>query len=98
MVEVTDTIPGKHAVMLPLEDTLTTGGAMPGSGRGDGLAHSTVVPVFSPGIGRQSIQDKPLGSAIWAYPSLWLDMTMCLVLVSTSLELNKSFKQKQLSF
>ena len=43
-----DTIPGKHAVVLSLEDALTTGGAVPGSGRGDGLTDGTVMPVFSP--------------------------------------------------
>ena len=46
MVEVSDTISGKHAVMFSLEDTLTTGGAMPGPGWGDGLTDSTIVPMF----------------------------------------------------
>ena len=46
---MSDTIPSKHAVMFPLEDALTTGGAVPGPGRGDGLTDSTVVPVFPPG-------------------------------------------------
>ena len=49
VVEVSDTISSKHTVMFPLEDTLTTGRAVPGPGRGDGLTDSTVVPVFPAG-------------------------------------------------
>ena len=43
------TIPGEHAVMFSLEDTLAAGSAVPGPGRGDGLTDGTVVPMFSPG-------------------------------------------------
>ena len=49
VVEMSDTVSSKHAVMFPLEDTLTTGGAVPGPRGSDGLTDSTVVPVFPAG-------------------------------------------------
>ena len=47
VVEVADTVAGKHAVVFSLENTLAAGGAVPGPGGRDGLTDCAVVPVFS---------------------------------------------------
>ena len=58
MVEMSNTISSKHAVVLTFEDTQTTRGAVPGTWRGHGLTHGTVVPVLASVIYRRHVNTR----------------------------------------
>ena len=58
MVEMPHTISSKHAVVLTFEDTQTTRGAVPGTWRGHGLTHGTVVPVLASVIYRRHVSTR----------------------------------------
>lgn len=50
VVEVANTVPSKHAVVLPLKNAHPAHRAVPSSGGRHRLAHSTIVPSFLAGI------------------------------------------------